>query len=517
MMKMKKVKTKKNSLPNKIAGLLTVILIVCGVVLYASANWCYGRYGNIGFDAILFTLFSDLHGVESGLVTNYIWDTLLPALLTALPILLVLLYRPSNSVYLDYKNKKRIRLYPLSRGTAVIISLIMCGALLWQASGLVGMKQYVKDSLTDNHFFEQEYVYPDKTELVFPDEKRNLIYIYLESMENTFFSAEENGALEYDAMPELYALADENTNFSESGIVGGCRPSSGASWTTGALVAQSAGIPLKLPNSVNGNDYGKYSDFLPGVITINDILRENGYYQAFMLGSDKTFGGKSSFYYQHGVDDIFDYYSALEDGAIEEGYFVWWGMEDQKLYEYAKEKLTEISNRGGEPFALTLLTVDTHFEDGYLCSQCPEGYADQYETVYACASRQLNDFVNWLKEQSFYDNTVVVVSGDHCSMDTEYMIKKVGDYYERHIYNCFINSAVEPINEKHRCFTQYDMFPTTLAAMGVEIKGDRLGLGTNLFSEQMTLAEKYGFDEFNSLIQMKSKMYEYEFLYDRIE
>ena len=53
--------------------------------------------------------------------------------------------------------------------------------------------------------------------------------------------------------------------------------------------------------------------------------------------------------------------------------------------------------------------------------------------------------------------------------------------------------------------------------MGVEIKGDRLGLGTNLFSEQMTLAEKYGFDEFNSLIQMKSKMYEYEFLYDRIE
>ena len=37
-----------------------------------------------------------------------------------------------------------------------------------------------------------------------------------------------------------------------------------------------------------------------------------------------------------------------------------------------------------------------------------------------------------------------------------------------------------------------DNFPTTLAAMGVKIEGDRLGLGTNLFSSQDTLYETYG-------------------------
>ena len=34
-----------------------------------------------------------------------------------------------------------------------------------------------------------------------------------------------------------------------------------------------------------------------------------------------------------------------------------------------------------------------------------------------------------------------------------------------------------------------DMFPTTLASLGAVIDGDRLGLGTNLFSDKPTLAE----------------------------
>jgi phosphoglycerol transferase len=38
------------------------------------------------------------------------------------------------------------------------------------------------------------------------------------------------------------------------------------------------------------------------------------------------------------------------------------------------------------------------------------------------------------------------------------------------------------------------MFPTTLAALGVEIPGNRLGLGTNLFSTEPTLIERFGLE-----------------------
>ena len=41
-----------------------------------------------------------------------------------------------------------------------------------------------------------------------------------------------------------------------------------------------------------------------------------------------------------------------------------------------------------------------------------------------------------------------------------------------------------------------DMFPTTIAALGAEIEGDRLGLGVNLYSDKQTLAEQYTFDVF---------------------
>ena len=60
---------------------------------------------------------------------------------------------------------------------------------------------------------------------------------------------------------------------------------------------------------------------------------------------------------------------------------------------------------------------------------------------------------------------------------------------EEHIRR-YINSAVNPVNNMKRTYTTMDNFPTTLAAMGVKIEGNRLGLGTNLFSEELDINGK---------------------------
>ncbi len=52
-----------------------------------------------------------------------------------------------------------------------------------------------------------------------------------------------------------------------------------------------------------------------------------------------------------------------------------------------------------------------------------------------------------------------------------------------------------------------DMFPTTLAALGVEIKGDRLALGTNLFSGRNTLLEDMGFEKLEAELSKRSIFY----------
>lgn len=65
----------------------------------------------------------------------------------------------------------------------------------------------------------------------------------------------------------------------------------------------------------------------------------------------------------------------------------------------------------------------------------------------------------------------------------------------------------DPANR--RDFTTFDMFPTTLASIGVKIQGNRLGLGTNLFSDEPTLLETYGMEEMKVGVSSKSELMDY--------
>ena len=53
------------------------------------------------------------------------------------------------------------------------------------------------------------------------------------------------------------------------------------------------------------------------------------------------------------------------------------------------------------------------------------------------------------------------------------------------------------------------MYPSTLAALGVKVDGERLGLGTNLFSIKETLTEQYGgIENLNAELAKRSDYYE---------
>lgn len=209
-------------------------------------------------------------------------------------------------------------------------------------------------------------------------------------------------------------------------------------------------------------------------------------------------------FHQHGNYNIKDYNYAIEQGWIPEDYKVWWGYEDQKLFSYAKEELQNLS-AGSEPFNLTLLTVDTHFEDGYPCEICPTTYGDnQYANVMACSSKQVNEFVKWIQQQDFYENTTIVISGDHPTMDSDFC-EDVDEDYTRKVYTTYINAEEDALSSR-RVYTTFDNFPTTLGALGVQIEGDRLGLGTNLFSSTQTLVERYGIDMEESELKKKSEL-----------
>lgn len=415
------------------------------------------------------------------------------------PFFLFPVYDFGKKICVTIKSK-RIQLYPIRNIKAY--SAIVLGVSFFYLLWIVGFFPFIKNTVfSSTDLFDVYYVDAKEVDIVFPEKKRNLIYIFMESMEMTNASIDNGGVFEKSIIPNLEKIALDNINFSHDDKLGGAYQAYGTAWTAAAMIAHTSGIPLKMSTyDINAN-----STKFMNVTTIGDILASNGYNNYLLIGSDADFGGRRSYFSNHNYL-ISDYHTAIENGKIDEDYFEWWGYEDSKLFSYAKEMLLDISS-DDKPFNLTMLTADTHFTDGYLDKSCNAIVDENYANSFYCSDSMVYEFIEWIKKQDFYDNTTIVIVGDHFTMQDGFY--ENSDEGIRSIYNVFINAKVDgKYNNKNRIFTTMDMFPTTISSLGADIEGDRLGLGTNLFSDKKTIPEIMGIDKFNMEL-MKSSNYYY--------
>jgi len=473
------------------------IWIILAALLFAGVLYANNKVLIISFEQLLFGAIK----IKGGGVTTITYGVIyvIVSFIIICPILLLPVIDFGKKIVISIKDK-RIQLYPIKKVKNYGITMFIVGIVLLLY--VFKFFPYVRDTLfSSTKLFDDYYVNSSSVDIVFNEEKRNLIYIFVESFESSNVSKENGGLLEESVVPNLEKMAFDNINFSNNDKIGGAFFSFGTNWTSGAMIAHTAGIPLK----VTINDLSINSLRFNNIKSIGDILADNGYNSYLLLGSDADFGSRRSYFANHNYL-IKDYVSAKDEGFIEDDYYEWWGYEDFKLYEYAKKMLEDIS-QDDKPFNLTMLTADTHFTDGYLDKSCEEKFDDPYANSFYCADSMINNFINWIKEQEFYDNTTIVIVGDHLTMQDGFYDKEY-DFYDRTIYNVFINSYNEgEFENKNRVFTVMDLFPTTLSSIGANIEGDRLGLGTNLFSDKKTIPEIIGLDEFNKELSKGSNYY----------
>lgn len=478
-----------------VGEILTVFIAGLSVLLALSVRWMFATWTNLSMDELVYHLTAPLDGTNTDMIWDYVCVCAVPTILVIFFLILILI---------AWRKKEKVHLF---RGIINLVALVGIIVMLGYTWTELGVGDYLKDQNTESKFIEDEYVDPTDVEVVFPEQKRNLIYIFLESMETTYSDVDDGGAFDENVIPELTEIAQTNEDFSGADPkLNGGYSLAGTTWTMGAMFAQTSGLPLNI--SISANDMDTQDSFFPGVTTLGDILSDAGYTQTLLIGSEAQFGGRKLYFQEHGNYEMEDYSYAIENGLIPSDYKVWWGYEDQKLFEFAKEKLLQLS-QGDEPFNLTMLTVDTHFEDGYVCEQCPTEYDTQYSNVMACSSRQVGEFLKWIQQQDFYENTTIVISGDHPTMDSDYCaeIDQEGNY-DRRVFTAYINAAAYAQDQQERTYSTFDNFPTTLAALGVQIDGDRLGLGTNLFSGTKTLLEEFGNSKVNDELKKKSEFIE---------
>ena len=500
----KRIAAKKDEKNRTAVFILCVLMVALGVFIASVTLFLYNIYSNMEFEAILFTmLYSAGTLAIEDIITGTEYTLLFLAVAGYISYHLFKCYRHDTITVADTgKEEYTLRMNGKKRALLVVFScLVMIGGFSWFAKQTKFI-HYISVKSETSDIYENYYVEPTASNVVFPAEKRNLIFIYLESMESTYADRTNGGYMQKNYIPELTDMAANGINFSNTDKLGGASvyvPS--ITYTMGSTVAQTSGVvtDTKLSRIFQPKEF-------PNVTTLEDILHENGYNRIYIEGSKGEFSMYDIYMERYDDSVVIDRTAASELGYTDESEdYIWkWGIEDRKLYEVTKELITDAAKQD-KPFFVTMYTMDTHtFECGHRCPECDDGINHDYLASLACSSQLTAEFVDWVKAQPFYENTTIILVGDHLGNEKT-TILSIDDDYIRTTYNCFINAPKTPVNTKNRIFSSLDMFPTTLSAMGATIKGDRLGLGTDLFSSTPTLCEELGVEEYKKQLEMSNK------------
>ena len=467
--------------------IVVTILTTLSALLFFSVKWLFHTWPNLKMDELIYQLTAPVEGTGTDMYWQFFCQAGIPTIICLIIVIGIMIFIAYAS------NKVRV----IAKRVLVVISILCMGIAGVTFNNQLDVKEYLSSKGEDSTFIEENYVDPSSVDITFPETKRNLVMIYLESMEITYADKSVGGGFDENDIPELTQLSLDNENFSGTDdTLNGAVSLSGTTWTMGGLFASTSGLPLIM--GIDGNSMDTQDSFFGDATVLGDILKENGYNQVFACGSDGTFGGRRLYFTSHGDYEIHDLNYRKNTGELPEDYYVWWGFEDQKLIQWAKDDLTQLAS-SDEPFNYTMLTVDTHFEDGYVCDLCEDEHeGNQYANVMSCSSRQVDELISWIQQQDWYENTTIVLTGDHPTMDSDFC-DEVSDDYQRRVYTAYINAQpTENNSQSMRSYSTFDTFPTVVASLGASIEGNRLGLGTNLFSGEETLVEKDGIEMINS-------------------
>ena len=454
-------------------GLLISLTLAVGVV------WCQNQFGDISLEEIAHTLLLPLKGSGTAMTVSGLKRLLAAALLSGLATLVCLgIWR---------RREKRRGLTAVILGGPLILLVLSAAFAAHKLEAL----PFLLGKIDYSPFIDENYRAPRPEEVIFPEMKKNLVVVLVESLEDTFSSGELGRVL----TPSLRDLQKKNTSFQKHVQV------TGTGWTVAGYTAYLFGLPLKLPLSLDWNLYSRYDTFLPGAVSLLEVFEDHGYDIYLIMGTDSVFGGRKNLFQTHSrTTKIFDREYFMARPYQESDLHSDWGFGDTFLYRQAQDILTEAA-KGERPFVAIIQTLDSHVN------------VDSYENDHIYWKRTddlAGKFAVWLRRQKFYPDTTAVFVGDHLYMSQHCAQLELPDISQRTVYNAFLNLApgLNKSASSDRLFSSFDLAPTLLEAVGAELPEGRFGLGVSLFRDQPTLAETHGAESMNEELRKRSKFYD---------
>ncbi|MGG3797764.1 LTA synthase family protein [Metabacillus fastidiosus] len=306
----------------------------------------------------------------------------------------------------------------------------------------------------------------------------NVIYVSLESLQNFVIDYKLNGE---EVTPFLNSLAHDGNTFYFNNFY----HQTGQGKTSDAEFMMENSI-FPLPQGAVFTTKGQNT--FQAAPAIYDQL---GYTTAVFHGNYKSFWNRDVMYKALGYEKFFDaeYYDMNEQDVVN------YGLKDKPFFKESMPLLTSLK----QPFYSKFITLTNHFP--YPISEeeatiephtTGDGSVDRYFQTARYMDEAIEEFFNDLKEAGLYDNTVVVMYGDHYGISENHnaamekvMGKEITPFESAQLQETplFIHVPGVKGGIQSQYGGQVDVRPTVMHLLGIDTK-DYIQFGTDLLSSE---------------------------------
>ncbi|HHW30428.1 MAG TPA: LTA synthase family protein [Clostridiaceae bacterium] len=286
-----------------------------------------------------------------------------------------------------------------------------------------------REFVKDNYLIDRNLTSDDKAELeqFFENKKKtgenfkgvaegkNLIIVQVEALQHFVINRKTEAGAEIT--PNLNKLLKESTYFDNIYFQIGSGNTSDAEF-----LSNNSLYPLR-----DGSIYFRY----PGntFFSLPKALKAKGYNTYAFHANNSSFWNRSAMYQAVG----FDYFISNRDYVLDE--YIGWGLGDTSFFRQSLDFIDKT-----KPFYSFLITLSSHHPFNFEYFQTYEFDVGKYEGTLLgdylkainYADSALGRFIEMLKEQGLYDNTLLVIYGDHQAIiksHSEELFDFIGEEY----------------------------------------------------------------------------------------
>jgi phosphoglycerol transferase MdoB-like AlkP superfamily enzyme len=249
------------------------------------------------------------------------------------------------------------------------------------------------------NFFDKElagayvselYEQGDSTEVLLTTKKPNVLLFILESF--TADVIEPLGGVE-NITPNLNKLCSEGILF-DNFYASGDRTDKGIVSVLSGYPAQPQSSIIKFPSKTQHLPY------------LTRYLNDLGYHTSFVYGGDIDFSNFRSYLTNCQFENI----TSLDD-LPDERYTSKWGIHDQYIFAQALQECDSSKN----PFFKVVLSLSSHEPFDVPMEPVIKGTDHQSLFLNSCyyADKVLGDFISKAKQQTWWSNTLIIITADH--------------------------------------------------------------------------------------------------------